>query len=101
MKIIDTLLLIAAGFSLYTLAVVFSTLYFAGINHLIPDIFSGRAIISLTSTFHLVVGSLVTGFLLVRFAQMPVLLALIIAIAINFESYFAINPKKLIRKWFY
>ena len=87
MKIVDNLLLIAAGFSLYTLTVVFSNHYFSGINQYIPDIFSGRASITLSSTFHLLVASIITGFLLVRFASRPLLIALLVAIAINFESY--------------
>jgi hypothetical protein len=87
MKIVDNLLLIAAGFSLYTLMIVFSNHYFSGVNQYIPDIFSGRASITLSSTFHLVVAAITTGFLLVRFASRPLVIALLIAIAINFESY--------------
>ncbi|PCJ50238.1 MAG: hypothetical protein COA74_03170 [Gammaproteobacteria bacterium] len=87
MRVFDNLLMIAAGFCLYSLSIVFSNQYFAGINQLIPDIFSGRATIILSSTFHLVMGSLMTGLLLVRFAPKPIFVALLIAIAINLESY--------------
>ena len=87
MKIFDNILLITAGFSLYTLAVVFSNQYLAGINQYIPDLFSGRASVTITSTFHLVVASIVTGFLCVRFATKPLLIAFLIALVINLESY--------------
>ena len=87
MKIIDNLLLIAAGFCLYTLTIVFSNHYFSGVNQYIPDIFSGRASVTISSTFHLVVASIITGFLFIRFASRPLIIALLVAIAINFESY--------------
>lgn len=87
MKYTDNILMIAAAYSLYTLTVVFSTEYFAGINQLIPDIFSGRASINISSTFHQVIGSTITAMLLVRFAPKPVLTALLAAIAVNIESY--------------
>jgi hypothetical protein len=87
MKIIDNLLLIAAGFSLYTLTVVFSNHYFSSINQYIPDLFSSRASVTISSTLHLVVASIITGFLFIRFASKPLLIALLVAIAINFESY--------------
>lgn len=87
MKIIDNLLLVAAGFSLFTLTIVFSNHYFSGLDQYIPDLFSGRASVTLSSIFHLLVASIVTGFLLVRFASRPLLIALLVAIAINFESY--------------
>ncbi|MFT5452177.1 MAG: hypothetical protein ACI9N9_001665 [Enterobacterales bacterium] len=90
MKIFDNLLLIAAGFSLYTLTAVFSNHYFAGINQYIPDLFSGRASVTLSSTFHLVIASIITGFLFTRFASRPLLIALLVAIAINFESYLVV-----------
>jgi hypothetical protein len=88
MKITDHLLIILAGFSLYTLTVVFSNNYFAGINQLIPDIFSGRAHIDIGKTFHQVIGSVITGLLLMRFSAKPVLIAFLVALLINIESYF-------------
>ena len=93
MKYTDNLLLVAAGFSLYNLIVVFSLEYFADINLLIPEIFSGRASISLSHTFHQIIGSSITGLLLVRFAAKPVMIALFIAIAINIESYILLLSK--------
>ena len=79
--------MIAAGYSLYTVTVGLSMHYFAGINQLIPDIFKDSASITLGHTFHLVMGSIVTGMLLVRFRSKPMLIAFIIAIIINFENY--------------
>lgn len=87
MKHTDNILLIAAAYSLYTLTVIFSTEYFAEINQLIPDIFSDRATITITHTFHLVIGSLITSMLMVRFAAKPVLMAFVVAVTINIDSY--------------
>ena len=88
MKYTDNLLMIAAGYSLYTLTMGFSIQYFAGINQLIPDIFSESASITLSQTFHQITGSIFTGMLLVRFRARPLLMAFIIAIIVNFENYF-------------
>ena len=93
MKYTDNILMIAAAYSLYTLSVIFSTQYFAGINQLIPDIFSGRAHINISSTFHLVIGSIVTAMLLVRFAPKPIMIAFLVAIAVNLESYILLLDK--------
>ena len=98
MKYTDNILLIAAGYSLYTLTVVFSIKYFAGINQLIPDIFSDSASISLGNTFHQVIGSLITGTLLVRFGARPILLAFIIAVVLNFESYITVLGENSFKK---
>jgi len=93
MKYSDDLLMIVAGYSLYTLILVFSTHYFAGINQLIPELFSDRAIINISNTFHQVLGSLVAGLLMVRFGSKPVLLAFVIAVVINLEGYFVVLTK--------
>lgn len=93
MKYTDNLLLIAAAYSLYTILVLFSNKYFAGINQLIPELFSGRATITITQTFHLVVGSIITSMLLVRFAAKPVLIAFLVAITINIEAYILVTSK--------
>jgi len=100
MKFTDNLLMIAAGYSLYTIVVVLSTRYFADINQLIPDVFSESVSITIGQTFHIVIASIVTGMLLVRFASLPILMALLVAIAINIESYYLLisdnSAKKLI-----
>ena len=93
MKYTDNILLIAAAYSLYTLTLIFSTKYFSDFSHLIPDIFSGRASITITQTFHMVIGSIVTSMLLVRFAAKPVLIAFLVAVAINIEGYLLLLSK--------
>jgi len=93
MKYTDDILMIAAAYSLYTLVVTFSNQYFVGINQLIPDIFSDNVSINISSTFHQVIGSVITGMLLVRFASKPVLIALLVAVAINVESYILLATK--------
>jgi len=97
MKYTDDFLMIAAAYSLYTLVLVFSNNYLSGINQLIPDIFSDKASISISSTFHQVIGSLITGMLLVRFGSKPVLLALFVALAVNVESYFLVLSKNSLK----
>ena len=93
MKYTDNLLMIAAGYSLYTLTVIFSIQYFSGINQLIPDIFADSTTISIGKTFHQVIGSIITGMLLVRFRAKPVLMAFLIAIIVNIESYILLFTK--------
>ena len=88
MKYTDNLLMIAAGYSLYAVTVGLSIHYFAGINQLIPDIFSEPVTITLSQTFHQLIGSIFTGLLLVRFRARSILFALIIAIIVNFEHFF-------------
>lgn len=87
MKLTDNFLMILAGFCLYSMMLVFSNEYFAGINKLIPDLFSGQAMITIGETFHLVIASIVTGFLFTRFAANPVLIALITAVVLKLEVY--------------
>ena len=82
--------MIIAGYSLYTVVMVFSSRYFANVNNLIPDIFSSTTTITLGQTFHHLLASLFTGFLLIRFGSFAPLLAFIIAITINVESYIII-----------
>ena len=88
MKYTDNLLMVVAGYSLYTLTLGLSSQYFSSINQLIPDIFSEPISITLSQTFHQIVGSIFTGMLLVRFRARPILLAFVIAIIVNFEIYF-------------
>jgi len=87
MSLIDNLLIIAAGYSLFVLINATSTEYLGGINNLIPEIFSGRAMITIGEIFHLVTASLFTGLLFVRFAATPVLVALLTAIVLKAEVY--------------
>ena len=94
MKYTDNLLMLAAGYSLYTLTVIFSTQYLSGISQLIPDIFTHATSISLGKTFHQVIGSIMTGMLLVRFRAKPVLVAFFIAIVVNIESYILLFTKE-------
>ncbi|MCP4272486.1 MAG: hypothetical protein GY781_11035 [Gammaproteobacteria bacterium] len=98
MKFIDNLVMIIAGYSLYTVVMVFSSRYFANINHLIPDFFSPTTTITLGQTFHHVLASLFTGFLLVRFGSFAPLLAFIVAITINVESYIIIMTDNSVNK---
>jgi len=93
MKYTDNLLMIAAGYSLYTLTVIFSIQYLSGINQLIPDIFTDSTSITIGKTFHQVIGSIITGMLLVRFRAKPILVAFLIAIVVNVESYILLFTK--------
>ncbi len=93
MKYTDNLLMIAAGYSLYTLTVIFSIQYLSGINQLIPDIFADSTTITIGKTFHQVIGSIITSMLLVRFRAKPVLLAFLIALIVNIESYLLLFTK--------
>jgi len=90
MKFTDNIIMIIAGYSLYTVVMVFSSRYFANVNNLIPDFFSSVTTITLGQTFHHLLASLFTGFLLVRFGSFAPLLAFVVAISINVESYIII-----------
>ena len=97
MKYTDNLLMLAAGYSLYTLTVIFSTQYLSGFNQLIPDIFAHSTSISIGKTFHQAIGSIITGMLLVRFRAKPVLIAFFIAIVVNIESYVLLFTKESLK----
>ncbi len=98
MKFSDNLIMIIAGYSLYTVVMLFSSRYFANINHLIPDFFNPTTTMTLGQTFHHVLASLFTGFLLVRFGSFAPLLAFIVAITINIESYIIIMTDNSVNK---
>jgi len=87
MKIIDNILMIAAGYCLFVMTIVVSTDLFSGVNELIPELFSGRAMITISEIFHLVIASLVTGLFYVRFAPSPILIALAVAILLKADTY--------------
>ena len=102
MKYIDQLLIIVAAYSLFSLAVVFSNHYFAGINQFIPDIFSQLAIVSIGKTFHLVFAAVIAGLLLNRFAPKPVMAAVLAALAVNINSYILlITENSIAETWQY
>ncbi len=100
MKFTDNIIMIIAGYSLYTMVVVVSERFFTDINHFIPNVFSESISITISQTFHHVIASLITGMLLVRFASLPLLMALLVAIVINIESYYLLfadnSAKKLV-----
>ena len=90
MSLMDNLLMIAAGYSLFVLSNTASTEYLAGINDWMPEIFSGRAMVTIGETFHLVIASVISGLLFTRFAAAPILTALITAIVLKADVYIAL-----------
>ena len=93
MKYTDRLLITLAGFSLYSVVVLFSTTYFVDFNHLIPGTFSDRVSLTISQTFHQILASSITALLLVRFSDKAILMALFIAIAVNIESNWILMTK--------
>ncbi|MCP3673449.1 MAG: hypothetical protein GY829_03105 [Gammaproteobacteria bacterium] len=96
------ILVLAAGYSLYTLTIIFSIQYLSGINQLIPDIFADSTTVTIGKTFHQVMGSIIgliiTSMLLVRFHAKLFLLAFFIALIINIESYILLFTKDSFKK---